>query len=66
MEKERMLKWFAFDHLPDDLQTYSEPFNTLATYIVQHVEPGPERTVALRKLLEGRDATLRSVQIPGG
>lgn len=61
-----MLKWFEFSHLPENLQVVSEFFQNLALKIVHHVEPGPERTVALRKLLEAKDAAVRAKLHPGG
>lgn len=63
---ERMGKWFAYDHLPPRLQTISQPFHDLALKITQSIEPGPERTVALRKLLEAKDAAVRAHVVPGG
>jgi hypothetical protein len=61
---ERMLKFFAFGHLREDLQAVSIPFSELAHLIVETVPVGPERTVALRKLLEAKDAAVRAVAIP--
>ena len=61
-----MLKWFAFEHLPDGLREVSEAFHDLAVGVVRNLDPGPERTVALRKLLEAKDAAVRSKVIPGG
>lgn len=66
MEQDRMLKWFAWEHLPEHLQGISKPFGTLAHELCDLIEPGPERTVALRKLLEAKDAAVRSVVSPGG
>lgn len=66
MNEERMLKWFEFKHLPSGLQVISSPFGTLAQMIVDIIEPGPERTVALRKLLEAKDAAVRAKLHPGG
>ena len=63
---ERMMKWFTFGHLPPNLQAASKPFCELARHICDTVEPGPERTVALRKLLEAKDAAVRAVLTPGG
>lgn len=65
-QPERMLKWFAYDHLPQHLQAISEPFGQLAKRLVETAEPGPERTVALRKLLEAKDAAVRATLHPGG
>jgi len=64
--EERMLKWFAYNHLPKALQEVSMPFCVLAETVATHVEPGPERTVALRKLLEAKDAAVRATLHPGG
>jgi hypothetical protein len=61
---ERMLKFFACSHLPEKLQAVSKPFGALALCIVDCVPAGPERTVALRKLLEAKDAAVRAVAIP--
>lgn len=66
MNEERMLKWFSFGHLPAHLQAVSEPFFDLAVKITDTIEAGPERTVALRKLLEAKDAAVRAKLNPGG
>jgi hypothetical protein len=63
---ERMLKWFTYSHLPANLQAISKPFCDLADNLADNVAPGPERTVALRKLLEAKDAAVRAVVNPGG
>lgn len=63
---DRMLRWFAFGHLPSNLQEVSRPFCDLALQIVASLDPGPERTVALRKLLEAKDAAVRAALVPGG
>jgi len=64
--QERMLMWFAYDHLPEHLQAVSKPFQQLALRMVETIDGGPERTVALRKLLESKDAAVRAVVNPGG
>ena len=51
---ERMLKFFAYDHLREDLKGVSRPFAELAQQVVALVPAGPERTVSLRKLLEAK------------
>lgn len=65
-QAERMLKWFEYSHLPERLQETSKPFADLAALICQAIEGGPERTVALRKLLEAKDAAVRAKLNPGG
>lgn len=65
-ESERMLKWFAFEHLPAHLQATSQQFALVAHNLVHTCKPGPERTIALRKLLESKDAAVRATLHPGG
>ena len=64
--EDRMLQWFAYAHLPAHLQLVSGLFHQLAMNITEQVLPGPERTVALRKLLEAKDAAVRATLRPGG
>lgn len=66
MSEERMMKWFEYKHLPGQLQIVSMRFYDLASFIVENLEPGPERTVSLRKLLEAKDASVRAKVNPGG
>ena len=61
-----MLKWFACEHLPEHLKVVSVQFFELACSLCSLVDPGPERTVALRKLLEAKDAAVRAKLTPGG
>jgi hypothetical protein len=63
---ERMLKWFAYEHLPDSLKAVSRPFSELADVVIALCDSGPERTMALRKLLEAKDAAVRARLHPGG
>lgn len=65
MTSDRLLKFFKYEHLPENLQTVSKPFCELAQSINDTIEPGPERTVALRKLLESKDAAVRAKLYPG-
>ena len=60
MEQEHILQFFAFEHLPAHLQAVSEPFSKLAWELVGNLPRNPERTVALRKLLEAKDAAVRA------
>jgi hypothetical protein len=61
MDQEHILQFFAFEHLPTHLQDISRPFSEMATSIVETLPRNPERTVALRKLLEAKDAAVRAV-----
>ncbi len=56
----QILEFFEYDHLPGFLQEASKPFSELADHMVK-MSPagGPELTVALRKLLEAKDAFVR-------
>lgn len=58
--EEPMLRWFAFGHLPTHLQAISSEFSDLARIIVVNIPRSAERTVALRKLLESKDAAVRA------
>jgi hypothetical protein len=58
--QEHILQFFAYDHLPPHLREVSKPFGELAQAIVDTLPRNPERTVALRKLLEAKDAAVRA------
>lgn len=58
--EEPLLQFFAYSHLPGDLQVVSRPFCDLAVGIVETLPRNPERTVALRKLLEAKDCAVRA------
>ena len=58
---EPILQFFAYAHLPERLQAASAPFSELAHGIVAGLPRNPERTVALRKLLEAKDAAVRAM-----
>lgn len=59
-QDEPILKFFSFHHLPAKLQAVSKPWCHLAYHTVATVARSAERTVALRKLLEGKDAAVRA------
>ena len=58
--QEHILQFFTYSHLPNTLQDISRPFCELADEIVRVLPRNPERTVALRKLLESKDAAVRA------
>jgi hypothetical protein len=65
---EHIMQFFAYEHLPPHLQAVSLPFCELAKSITDSKNDGalnlprnPERTVALRKLLEAKDAAVRAL-----
>jgi hypothetical protein len=55
-----MLQFFEYGHLRPDLRSISESFANLANHIVDTLPRNPERTVALRKLLEAKDCAVRA------
>jgi hypothetical protein len=59
--QDRMLQFFVYAHLPEHLQAVSRPFRDLAANIVNTLPSNPERTVALRKLLEAKDCAVRAL-----
>ena len=62
---DRMLQFFRYEHLPENLRAVSAPFGRLAQQIVENLPSNPERTVALRKLLEAKDCAVRCVLFEG-
>lgn len=57
-----IMKHFQYEHLPAHLQDVSKPFCELARHVHDHVSGKDiaEKTVALRKLLEAKDAAVRA------
>lgn len=58
-KEEPIVRFFAYAHLPPHLQTVSKPFGDLALHLLT-IPRCAERTVALRKLLEAKDAAVRA------
>lgn len=65
-----ILKFFVYSHLPPALAPVSARFCELATWIDSTLPDGTEKSTALRKLLEGKDAAVRAAveatKPPGG
>lgn len=61
LKAEPILQFFEFDHLPMPLQVISGPFHATAYRVVEELPRNPERTVALRKLLEAKDCAVRAM-----
>lgn len=59
-QNESLLQFFSYEHLPQNLADISRPFCELAQRIVNTLPRNPERTVALRKLLESKDCAVRA------
>jgi ferritin-like protein len=58
---EPMLQFFGYAHLPEKMQAISRPFGELAQSLVDTLPRNPERTGALRKLLEAKDCAVRAM-----
>lgn len=59
-DKEFLMQFFEFAHLPEKLQPASARFWDIACQIVATTPRNPERTAALRKLLEAKDCAVRA------
>ena len=57
---DRMMQFFAYEHLPPHLQEISKPFGEMAKQIVETMPANAERTAGLRKLLEAKDCIVRA------
>lgn len=56
-----IMQFFAHSHLPPHLAAVSAPFGELAAQLVLLLPRNAERSVALRKLLESKDAAVRAL-----
>ncbi|WP_219821523.1 hypothetical protein [Sneathiella aquimaris] len=54
-----MLSFFDYGHLPTSLQQFSKPFHTLAHSLVDALPDHPQKMIALQRLLEAKDASVR-------
>ena len=58
-----VLRFFEYNHLPDGpIRDMAKEFSEFA-YDLASLDPDPELTVALRKLLESKDAAVRAVVV---
>lgn len=55
-----ILRYFTWMHLPSPLAEVSRDFENLALIVDRTLPNGPEKSVALRKLLEAKDAAVRA------
>lgn len=58
--KSPLMQFFEYAHLPAHLQAVSKPFGELAKQIEDTLPANPEKTTALRKLLEAKDCAVRA------
>ena len=54
-----IMRFFDYEHLPDDLQRVSKPFALMARHVEDMFPPSDERAVCLRKILDAKDAAVR-------
>jgi len=55
-----LIQFFAYEHLPAHLQEISKPFGDLARHLDSTLPNNPEKSTALRKLLEAKDCAVRA------
>lgn len=60
LETDQILRYFHYAHLPEKLKAISEGFCRQARFLIDSLPRNPERTVALRKLLEAKDCAVRA------
>ena len=59
-KQDHIMQFFEYQHLKEPLQGISKPFCEMAQWVHETLPRNPERTVALRKLLEAKDAAVRA------
>ena len=55
-----IMKFFAYEHLPEKLQAISKPFHGVAVWMDATLPHGAEKSAGLRKLLEAKDCAVRA------
>lgn len=55
-----IMRYFEYEHLPEKLQSISKWFYGLADSLDKTLPDGPEKEIALHKLLESKDAAGRA------
>lgn len=64
MKADDVLRFFHYSHLPERLQAASKPFCDLERIIIDTTPRCPQRTIALNKLIEAKDAAVRALVPP--
>ena len=54
------IKYFSYEHLPDDLQEVSKPLAELAKLLEESLPDSAEKSAGMRKLLEAKDCFVRA------
>ena len=55
-----IMQYFAYVHLPAELQKVSKPICDIAAEFDALLPDGPEKSAGLRKLLEAKDCLVRA------
>jgi len=55
------LKFFSYSHLPSHLQEVSKVFHEAANWVLSNLPENGQRSVALQRLLEAKDAAVRAL-----
>lgn len=55
-----IMKYFAYSHLPEKLQSVSKPIGELAEKMDNELPDCAEKSAGLRRLLEAKDALVRA------
>jgi len=55
-----IMRYFAYEHLPEHLRVVSEPICKLAIQMDNQLSPSSEKHAGLRKLLEAKDCLVRA------
>lgn len=59
-----IMRYFSYQHLPQHLRDVSAPICEIAENYDKTLPPGPEKSTALRKLLEAKDCVVRAALPP--
>lgn len=61
-QKAYALRWFAYDHLPEEMQEVSKEVHALAEKMYDLLGSGAEKSAGMRKLLEAKDCFVRQAR----
>jgi ferritin-like protein len=61
-EGKYLMQFFHYEQLPDRLKEINKPFCELARFIEATLPNNPQKTSALRKLLESKDCAVRALE----
>lgn len=58
--KSKIIRWFETGHLPQHLAIVAQEVGYVARWLDEKLPEGAEKSTALRKLLEAKDAAVRA------